>query len=316
MKLKVRHRTIYTYTETVSQNCNAIRLQPRESSWQKLEFFLLRVVPAVKLTHYWDFYRNTVHHVEVTAPHRKLLIESTFRIDTSSKIDMNAFPYGCPHDRLTECGFLEECSDFLRDSHYVTAGPAIWREAVDVQADSTDVFQTSYAIMAHIYSNYAYQPGVTSASTHSTEVFDRREGVCQDFAHVMIAMCRALGIPARYASGYFFDPGHCQLRGAQASHAWCEVYILGLGWFGLDPTNNKVVDDSYVKVATGRDYGDTAPVIGQYVGKGSLHLGVSVSVEKLESARTHDSLGLRGEAKPGNGFANDPTTLAQPASEV
>ena len=281
MKLKVRHRTIYTYTETVRQNSNELRLQPRESTWQSLEFFLLKILPATDLSHYWDFYHNTVHHFEISAPHRRMTIESNFRIETTSKVGPATFPYGVPHGRLPECIEIEECSEFLRDSRYVSSSPAIWREAIDIQSASTDVFQTSYAIMEHIFDNYSYQPGVTSASTHSTEVFERRQGVCQDFAHAMIAMCRALGIPARYASGYLYDPGHTGLRGTQASHAWCEIYILGQGWFGLDPTNNKVVDDGYVKVATGRDYGDTAPVIGQFVGKGSRTLDVSVNVERL-----------------------------------
>lgn len=279
MKLKVRHRTTYTYTETVAQNSNALRLQPRESAWQRLEFFLLKVLPSTRLAHYWDFYHNTVHHFEIPKPHRRLVVESNFRIETTSKVDPAALPYGCDHERLSECAEIDECSDFLRDSHYVTSSAPIWREAIDVQAGSTDVFQTAYSVMSHIYENYSYQPGVTSASTHSREVTERREGVCQDFAHAMIAMCRSLGIPARYVSGYFFDPGHTGLRGSQASHAWCEIYLLGRGWYGLDPTNNKVTDDSYVKVATGRDYNDTAPVIGQYLGKGHLSLDVHVDVE-------------------------------------
>jgi transglutaminase-like putative cysteine protease len=281
VKLKVRHTTTYTYTETVTLNTNAVRLQPRESAWQRLDFFLLKVLPSTQLRHYWDFYRNTVHHFEIPTPHRKLIIESNFRIETTAKIDIDDMPYGCDHSRLAECPRIEECSDFIRDSCYVTASPEIWREAVDAQDGSTDVFQTAYSVMSHIFSNYAYRPGVTSASTQSDEVAQRREGVCQDFAHVMIAMCRSLGIPARYASGYLYDPGFSGIRGAQASHAWCEVYLPTGGWYGLDPTNNKIVDDSYVKIATGRDYNDAAPVIGQYVGKGSLGLDVQVNVERV-----------------------------------
>ena len=281
MRLKIQHRTTYSYTETVSDNSNEIRLQPRESAWQKLEFFLLKVLPSTRLSHYWDFYHNTVHHFEIPTPHRKLVIESNLRIETVAKVDVAALPYGMSHDRLGECALIDECSDFIRDSRYVTSDAAVWREAIDARSGSQDVFQTAYSIMSHIYENYSYEPGVTSASTHASEVAERRKGVCQDFAHVMIAMCRSLGIPARYASGYFYDSGHTGLRGAQASHAWCEVYLLNGGWYGLDPTNNKVVDDSYVKVATGRDYHDTAPVIGQYVGKGSLSLDVSVNVTRV-----------------------------------
>jgi transglutaminase-like putative cysteine protease len=97
-------------------------------------------------------------------------------------------------------------------------------------------------------------------------VINRRCGVCQDFAHAMVALCRCLGIPCRYVSGYFFDATrNHSLRGSEASHAWTEVYIPGHGWIGLDPTNNKVVDETYVAVAVGRDYRDVTPVAGTYL---------------------------------------------------
>jgi len=171
----------------------------------------------------------------------------------------------------------------LQDSEYIQINPEVWRRAVDIQGDSLDVFQTSYAIMEHIFTQFSYQPGMTTVSTHANEVFKGQTGVCQDFAHAMLALCRSLGIPARYVSGYFYDATHDHhLRGSQASHAWVEVYIHDYGWVGLDPTNNKVVDQTYIKLAIGRDYRDAAPVIGSFYGSGMSAMRVSVQVERVD----------------------------------
>ena len=117
--------------------------------------------------------------------------------------------------------------------------------------------------------------------THATEILENKRGVCQDFAHAMVALCRSLRIPARYVSGYFFDATRDRsLRGSEASHAWAEVYVEPLGWVGLDPTNRKVVDDTYIILARGRDYRDVAPVIGSFMGSGRSAMQVTVSVER------------------------------------
>jgi transglutaminase-like putative cysteine protease len=110
------------------------------------------------------------------------------------------------------------------------------------------------------------------------EVLEQKAGVCQDFAHVMLGMCRALKIPARYVSGYIYNGPSGTLAGAQASHAWCEVYLPDLGWRALDPTNNQQADERYVKVAAGRDYADVAPIKGQYRGTPQKTMNVTVQV--------------------------------------
>ena len=107
--------------------------------------------------------------------------------------------------------------------------------------------------------------------------------MCQDFAHVMIAICRSLEIPARYVSGYLYNGPRELLRGAQASHAWCEVYVPGIGWRGLDPTNDQPAGERYVKVAIGRDYADVAPVQGRYRGTSEQRLEVEVDVQRLDA---------------------------------
>lgn len=137
--------------------------------------------------------------------------------------------------------------------------------------------------MERIFKEYDYKPGATAVTTHANEVIKRKVGVCQDFAHAMVALCRSLNIPARYVSGYFFDSTRDhRLRGSEATHAWVEVFVEGYGWIGLDPTNNKVVDDTYIVLAVGRDYTDVSPVSGSYFGGGTSTLVVHVAVRRVD----------------------------------
>jgi transglutaminase-like putative cysteine protease len=177
-----------------------------------------------------------------------------------------------------------ECRPYLQSSNFIDIRPEIWRMAVDVQGSSKDVFQTAYQVMEHIYLNFEYSVSTTSVGTHANEVLEKKKGVCQDFAHAAIALCRCLGIPARYVSGYFYDPTRDQsMRGSGASHAWIEVLVNGSGWFGLDPTNNRVVDDNYVIIGSGRDYRDVAPVTGTYFGRAPESMKIDVQVKRLDS---------------------------------
>ncbi|MBL9154715.1 MAG: transglutaminase family protein [Verrucomicrobiales bacterium] len=282
MRLRVHHRTDYHYTTPVTDSVNELRLYPASGRWQSCESAFITVLPAVRLRRYEDLNCNVVHHFELARPHQRLTIESRITVTTREKVDFEKLPYGFHHRDLPRCQRLEECFPFLQDSHYVTRTPDIWRQALDIQGGSTDVFQTSYAIMEHIFGGYTYRSGATTVGTHASEVIERRTGVCQDFAHAMVALCRAIGIPARYVSGYFFDATRDhRLRGSEASHAWVEIYIDGSGWIGLDPTNNKVVDATYIVIATGRDYRDVAPVIGTYYGTGRSSLSVTVQVQRL-----------------------------------
>lgn len=282
MRLRVFHRTEYYYSAPVSDSVNELRLSPPDTRWQDCEYSMISVLPAARLTHYEDLNLNRIHRFEIPEPHQRLVIESRAQVNTRQKVDFEELPYGFLHADLHRCRFLEECHIYLQDSSYIERTPEIWRQALDIQGESVDVFQTTYAIMEHIYREYRYRSGSTNVTTHANEVIANRVGVCQDFAHAMVALCRAIGIPARYASGYFFDATRDHhLRGSEASHAWVEVYIDDFGWIGLDPTNNKVIDETYMLLATGRDYRDVAPVTGTYFGAGKSAMQVTVRVDRL-----------------------------------
>ena len=283
MRLQVYHRTEYIYAEDVEKSSNELRLTPKITPFQDVQHSFISILPATRLTHYNDLNFNRVHYFAIPQPHRSLIIESRSIVDTRKPCDIDNLPYGYTHREMAETSIPEECHPFLQNSAYIENTPEIWREAVDIKGTSEDVFQTSYAIMDYIYSNYHYASGSTTASTHAVDVIRQRTGVCQDFAHAMTAYCRAVGIPARYVSGYFYDSTRNQsLRGSEASHAWVEVYTGKAGWIGLDPTNRKIVDDTYVVLAFGRDYRDVAPVIGTYYGGSGSHLTIKVQIDRLQ----------------------------------
>ena len=284
MRLKVHHRTEYAYNNPVSSNNNELRLSPKLTPHQKVESNFISVLPATRLTRFTDLNFNRVHYFTVPQEHDNLIIDSRFTVETKKPFAKDTLPYGYAYDRLKECTKIDACHTYLQDSRFVEKTPQIWREALDIRADSNDVFEISYALMHFIFSDFTYASGATEVTTHASEVIKGRTGVCQDFAHAMAAYCRSINIPARYVSGYFYDSTRDQsLRGSEASHAWVEIYAGEYGWVGLDPTNCKVVDDTYVVLAYGRDYRDVAPVIGTYFGGGGSHLNIRVIVECLQA---------------------------------
>ena len=279
MKLRVHHRTEYLYATAASQNVNELRLQPLHNEWQRRRFHILRVLPTARLKHYVDFHANGVHHFEVEEPHNRLAIDVESVVETTNRY-AKAKPLGVPLSTLAQAARSEESHMFLQESRYVIITPDIWRAAIDARAEIDDVFGVAESIMRAVYGRCQYVPGVTTVQTTSEQFFRDARGVCQDYAHLMLALCRAIHIPARYVSGYLFDPGHHEMRGAQASHAWVEVLAPGHDWYALDPTNNRLVDDYYVALATGRDYDDVAPVRGTFYGGGSRQLNVVVQVDE------------------------------------
>jgi transglutaminase-like putative cysteine protease len=289
MDLKVYHRTEYRYSSPARESVNELKLRPPDTKSQRCEDALISVLPAAPLRPMNDLYGNRGHHVEIPEPHLRFIVEARLRIHTSPPLQIADYPYGVAMSSLKGLSGREDCHLFLQGSTYVEVNPKVWRRAVDIMNESTDVFQTSYQLMKHVFENFSYLPGSTVVTTHANEVIDRQVGVCQDFAHAMVAFCRSLRIPARYVSGYFFDTTRDhRLRGSEATHAWVEVFVEGHGWVGLDPTNNKVVDDTYIVLAVGRDYADVAPVSGSYFGGGTSRLIVHVAVRRLDSSRRLD----------------------------
>lgn len=282
MRLQIHHRTHYRYSQPVAENFNEVRLQPVSDAVQECHVFELTTTPAARFRRYHDFHLNLVDHFHLSDPHDELAIDARSVVSTAClgpRLDGIRFPMS----RIAECQRMERCYDFLQLSEYVALDVEIWRLAQDAAAGIDDAWAVALALMRAVHGGFVYDPTATSVSTHVREVLRLRRGVCQDFAHVLIGLCRSLRIPARYVSGYLYAGEGGGLRGDLASHAWVEIYLPGHGWLPLDPTNNRPADEHHVKVAVGRDYADAAPLRGNFLGRAEQRLTVELDIRRLEA---------------------------------
>jgi transglutaminase-like putative cysteine protease len=281
MRLGVLHRTTFHYGMPVSHSINTLHLEPRTFPYQKTISALIRVIPATRLRRFTDLFQNITHHFELPQAHGRLEIESRIRVQ-NLPLDITQASRDATAEEFRDSSVRERIWPYLQESRRVSHYPEVWRQAVDITRGHVSIYQKTCAVMDWIHHEFAYEVGVTGVNTHLVEAFQMKRGVCQDFTHVMLGLCRAVGIPARYASGYLYNGPLDRLVGAQASHAWAEVYLPAAGWIGFDPTNNTLADERYVKISVGRDYEDVAPVRGNYHGTGSCRMEVQVEVEKLQ----------------------------------
>jgi len=276
MKFEILHRTHFTYASPVRESFNEVRLQPLSNEQQTVESFLLKVLPTTRLRHYHDFYSNCVHHFEIPEPHSTLTIESRLKVTTQTNHRLPSGARVADMSRLPEAMQQGRCYDFIQASRYVEVSPEVWRLAVDATQGESDVWQRARRLMQSVNAMLAYEPNSTHAHTHMREAIAQRRGVCQDFAHVLLGLCRSLQIPALYVSGYLAT------QTASATHAWTEVFVPGIGWQGLDPTHNCQPNEAYIKIGVGRDYADVAPVTGTYKGTTDRTLSVEVKIANRE----------------------------------
>lgn len=289
MTFKVVHRTEYRYPNQVKSCYGEARLHPRELPGQQCYGTTLSVDPFPEEYRVRrDFFGNRVAHYSVLEPHTALVVTATSVVDVRGRQTVlpvvNGRPWDATRDELRAATDPEslEARQFTLPSPaagpspaaaaYVAASFPTGRELVEGLAD-----------LAHrIRTDFAYRPGSTSVDTSVDELLERGAGVCQDYAHLAITGLRALGLAARYVSGYLETeppPGAPRLEGADVSHAWVSVFVPGSGWLDLDPTNDQFVDDRYVTVAWGRDYGDVPPLKGVIFTESTSHeLTVSVDV--------------------------------------
>jgi transglutaminase-like putative cysteine protease len=276
MKWEIIHRTQFAYAAPVKDSFNEVRLQPFSDEWQTVDDFRLKILPAARLRHHHDFYSNVVHHFEIPEPHTALQIESHLRVTIKPRPELAATATPWPLARIGEAAREPRVFEFLQESRFVELSPEAWRLALDATVGITDAWQAALAIMAFVNGQLKYESFSTGVHTHMRDVLRDKRGVCQDFAHVMIGLCRSIKIPALYVSGYLAT------EAASATHAWMEVLIPGIGWRALDPTHNCQPNETYVKIAVGRDYGDVPPVAGNYKGTTERQMQVQVIITPVE----------------------------------
>jgi transglutaminase-like putative cysteine protease len=267
MKIKLTHNTRLEYTQEVTDGVMDVRLGPLSDEHQRWIAFQLHATPNAAVGSYVDGFGNAANLITVRRPHAFLQVESRGEIETLLA-DPFALPLRPPRD-LTAV----ERVDYLAPSPLVPVDERLPRMADGLE--QAEPFAAVRALMQRVHDALSYEQQVTDVTSDVSAVLDAHSGVCQDFTHVLIGVCRALAIPARYVSGYLVSGRGV---GENASHAWVEAFTPSHGWRGFDPTNNLVASDQHVKMAFGRDYSDVPPTRGAYRGQAEEKLSVSVAV--------------------------------------
>jgi transglutaminase-like putative cysteine protease len=288
MKLQATHTTRYLYSEVVSTCHSEAHLTPRPCSGQVLLDHALSIDPAPDyLADRTDYFGNPVTMFSISRPHRELTI--------TSHCTVNLTPPGAPglqlsprweevRDQIRRRAAPEdfEASQFIFESPLVKLGETFASYAAPSFEAGRPILDAANDLSRRIFEEFLYDKRATTVATPVDEVLESRHGVCQDFAHLMIACMRSLALPARYVSGYLLD--NAGLTGAEASHAWVSVWCPVLGWQGFDPTNDTMPGASHMTLAWGRDYSDVTPVKGVALGGGGHVIGVSVDVSRISDS--------------------------------
>ena len=291
MLLEIRHITRYQYDGPVRESVMELWMQPQKRADQRLISFELDLDPAAQLFSYADSFGNAVYHFDIPQPHQRLTIVARASVETEEPPALPAALDRGEWDRLRSDFVRGEHFDFLHPHGFTgpTAALAAFvaEHGLDALRAGQDPLSAIAALNSIIYEAFAYEAGVTRADSPIDHVLQARKGVCQDFAHVMLAICRQWGVPARYVSGYLFTDRKAGDRSdPDASHAWVEVYLPSLRWVGFDPTNNIAAGERHVACAVGRDYSDVPPSRGVYKGEAQSELAVGVTVRRARAAIT------------------------------
>jgi transglutaminase-like putative cysteine protease len=279
MRLDIRYLTRFVYPTPVWESQNSVRACPIDTDDQRLISYTLDVEPEAEIQSYVDRWGTRVDTFGVLDPHTELLVTASASVETGPRPE--------PGSGATVLDVYDENRDgrlwlFLRSSrHTEWSGPVV-DAAAGVVAGSSDLVSAVRDIMSIVNARLEYRPGATAIGVKPEAVWSQRGGVCQDHAHLMIAMLRSQGIPARYVSGYFYasdvSSGGTPPTGEVTvqTHAWVEVWVPGFGWWGIDPTNDQPAGERHVIVGQGRDYDDVLPMRGVYFGDSDHALAAHV----------------------------------------
>jgi transglutaminase-like putative cysteine protease len=295
MLLHVLHETSYRYTPDVENAHHIVVLKPASRHGQTLLRHALTIDPAPVQRHESrDSWGNTRTYFSLRATHQRLTVTSSSLVQTSARVPVNSAPSPLweavrEQFRYRAGAAYDSASEFLFASPYVPRDEAFAAFSSPSFLPGRPLVEAAQHLMSHIHTSMAYESESTLVNTPALEALQQGKGVCQDFAHIMVACCRTMGLPARYVSGYMLThppPGQPRLVGCDASHAWASVYCPGAvpsqgRWLDFDPTNNRMPGEDYVTLATGRDFLDVSPMRGVIRGGARHTLSVAVTVEPL-----------------------------------
>ncbi len=287
MNISIRYLTTFTYDTEVSESHNSLRACPAETTGQRLVRYTVEVDPEARVVSHRDYWGTRVDSFGIVGRHSRLTIVADAEVETAAP------PQPVEDGRPPSSG--DGMYEYLTPTSHVAWNGLIRDFGRDAVAGASSAVEQATAVQSAVGSMLTYETGATEVGTSVEEIFARRRGVCQDFAHLALAVYRSLGVPARYVSGYLYaadsssgevpdDDGDLEV----ATHAWVEVAIPGFGWWGLDPTNQLVAGERHVKIGHGRDYEDVTPLRGVYHGEsesGGLEATVRMSRSTLDRYR-------------------------------
>lgn len=280
MFYSIRHLTKFRYSGPVSESIMEVRMHPRTETNQRCLTFQLWVSPKARVFHYRDYLSNIVHHFDVPSDHSQIVIVAEAVVDIQPPAQL---PYSLPPDAWRDLDAEVERGDFwetLMPSHFARPSPALKELAGQLQVTRRgDPLSLLREINASVYDWFEYATDSTQVDSPIEDALLSRRGVCQDFAHIMIALVRGLDIPCRYVSGYLFHERSQDRPVDGASHAWVEAFLPELGWVGFDPTHNSIAGSRHIRTAVGTDYADVPPTRGTLKGKVKTELTVAVRVD-------------------------------------
>ncbi|MFT4268511.1 MAG: transglutaminase family protein [Xenophilus sp.] len=304
MRLHILHETRYDYAPPVETAQHMAHLRPLERPSQQVLSHALRIQPApAQCSESVDVYGNTRTFFALESTHEQLVVAAESRVETAApQLSPQAAPRA-PWEAVRERfryrkGLYDDpASEFVFPSRHVPLHDDFASYARQSFTPGRPLFEAAMDLTLRMHRDFAYDSGSTEIGTPAVEALAQRRGVCQDFAHIMIGCCRALGLPARYVSGYLLTqppPGQPRLLGADASHAWVELYVppaigepgSGGDWAGFDPTNGRQPGEDCVLLAVGRDFADVSPMRGVLHGgaRHVLHVGVTVRPDDEDAA--------------------------------
>jgi transglutaminase-like putative cysteine protease len=325
MLLHVTHETRYEYSPPVETAQHLAHLKPLATASQRLVSHKLTIEPPpAQRNELPDVYGNTRAFFALEATHDSLVVTAESVVETSAPELSPAVARGLPWEAVRERfryrkdAIFDPASEFVFPSPYVPRHDEFAAYARASFAPERPTFDVAMDLTERMYRDFAYDADSTEISTPAVEALAQRKGVCQDFAHIMIACFRVMGLPARYVSGYLLTqppPGQPRLVGADASHAWVSVYLPGEGdgpgsaggWAEFDPTNGRQPGEDYVALAIGRDYSDVSPMRGVLHGGARHTLKVGVTVQPIEELRTQAAQAAQSQSQTQSQIQSQPS---------
>ena len=288
MRLDICYRTRFAFDAPVRESQNEMRACPVSDERQQLLNYRVIVEPSARMLSFTDYWGTRVDHFGVTDTHTVLEVTAEASVETQDPPPVSAGP---PLETLEVPGFRDRHEEFLKRSPHTNWNEDMAQEARSLaEANGSNVASAVMEVSRYVGDKLTYEPGATDIGEPIADIAAKGAGVCQDYAHLAVALCRSIGIPARYVSGYLFssDDRTGSIEGDLVrvqTHAWFEAAVPGLGWLPLDPTNQLAVGRQHVKIGHGRDYDDVPPLRGVYSGPGTPTVEASVEIRRMDPAR-------------------------------